>query len=161
MEVYWNSFFKRIILLKIWLQKRKITNDIKLLLLFVLGSVLLILFQLEITLPIWRIIPLASFIQFPWRLSLFLSVLGAGVGAILWTKINKKLRWLLLGLLSLQLLSFSKLKPVDYFHRDNVDYDAFSQSTTTNNENLPRDFSYLDIADWQPTPKMIQGEEIF
>lgn len=150
-------FLSGLILLKTFLQKNKNSGNNTLLKLFVLGSLLLILFQLEITLPIWKLVPLASFIQFPWRLSLFLSVLSAGVGSMLWSKISSKLKWLLLGLLSLQLLSFSKAKPVDYFHRNNIDYDAFSQSTTTNNENLPKDFTYEDIGDWQPTPKIING----
>ncbi|MBU1885089.1 hypothetical protein KKE34_00595 [Patescibacteria group bacterium] len=152
-------FLSGIILFKTFLQKREITTNIKLLRLFVIGSILLILFQLEITLPIWKLVPLASFIQFPWRLSLFLSVFMAGIGAMVWSQINNKLRWLLVGLLSLQLLSFSKLKPVDYFHRNNIDYDAFSQSTTTNNENLPKNFTYQGISDWQPTPKIIQGND--
>jgi len=151
-------FISGLVLLKTFLNKRRIANRNNLLSWLVLGGVLLILFQLEITLPIWKLIPIASFIQFSWRLSLFWGVIVAGIGAIIWSRITGKFKWLLLALLVLQLMSFSRLKPVDYFHRNNIDYDAFSQSTTTNNENLPRDFTYKDLGDWQPTPKIVDGD---
>ncbi|MBT4004441.1 MAG: hypothetical protein HOF08_00145 [Candidatus Pacebacteria bacterium] len=149
-----------VIIAKILINKKinSLEDSFKLLALFFIGAVLLIFFQLKITAPIWELIPIALFIQFSWRLSLFLSVAFAGLGAMIWPKINNKIRWFLVGILTLQLLSFSRMKPVDYFHRNNIDYDAFTQSTTVNNENLPKNFSYLDIADWQPTPKIIDGQ---
>jgi hypothetical protein len=71
---------------------------------------------------------------------------------------RRLLRPLLILVVVTQLFSLSKVKAVDYFHRDIRDYDAFSQSTSTNNENLPKDFTYTDIADWQPGPKLLAGE---
>ena len=160
-------FLGVVILAKIFINKQTITNHSKLLLLSILGSILLILFQLEASLPIWKLVPIASFIQFPWRLGMFFSVLGAGIGAFIWSRVNYKTRWALVGLIFLQLLSFSRLKPVDYFHRQNVDYDAFTQSTSTANENLPKDFNYTAVpitefvADWSPKPSILEGQATY
>lgn len=137
---------------------KTVLRKTKLFWLLMTGSILLILFQLQITLPLWKLIPVAAFIQFPWRLSLFLGIVIAGLGAKIWPRLNNSWRWLLVVVLCLQLISLAKNKPVDYFHRTNIDYDAFSQSTTTANENLPKNFTYLEIADWQPGPTMIGGE---
>ena len=50
-----------------------------------------------------------------------------------------------------------KLKPADYFHKNVIDYDFFSQSTSTLNENLPKNFTYQNFWDWQPTPSILVG----
>lgn len=122
------------------------------------GSLALLFFQLPVTTFIWKAVPLAAFIQFPWRLSLFAGSLLAALGAFIWPQLSKNLKRILCLLLIFQIGSFAFHQPVDYFHRTNIDYDAFSQSTTTNNENLPITFNYQDIADWQPTATVLKGD---
>jgi len=114
--------------------------------------------QLSTSALIWQQLPFVRFIQFPWRLSLFWALLLAVWLMLSWVKFP---RWaqLLIGLLVVaQALYFSRLSAVDYRYLTNVDYDAFSQSTTTANENLPQDFTYTEIGDWQPTAKIIEGQ---
>ena len=139
-------------------QRKTLNNSLRLLSILVASCLWLVIFQLKLTKPIWELIPLVSFIQFPWRLSLFLGVFWAGIGALIWTLAKTNLKLVLIGLLIIQFISYLKAKPVDYFHRTNVDYDAFSQSTTTKNENLPKSFTYLEIADWQPRPVVLTGD---
>jgi hypothetical protein len=128
-------------------------------LLFLLIS-LLVVFQLKITLPVWKLIPLASFIQFPWRLSMFALLLLAIFGGWVWEAVNKKVKFLLLIVLLFQIGSSLKLSPADYFHRNIIDYDLFSQSTTTLNENSSKSFTYKNIGVWQPRPAVVGGKAI-
>lgn len=118
----------------------------------------LIIFQLKITQPVWQLMPLAAFIQFPWRLSLFLAPFLAAWAAVAWPWFKLRLKIALGIILLLQLISLYQLTPADYFHKLNRDYDAFSQSTTTQNENLPVSFKYQHISDWQPAPAIIHGQ---
>lgn len=129
-------------------------------LLYLLTSLaaLLFIFQLPFTKPLWLAIPLANFIQFPWRLNLFLSVVIIPLAALVFQASSKNIKRLLLALLIIQAISYSRAKPVDYFHKTNRDYDSFAQSTTTANENLPKSFTYNDIGDWKPGPSILDGE---
>jgi hypothetical protein len=46
----------------------------------------------------------------------------------------------------------------NYCDKANIeDYDYFSQSTTTSNENTPKTFTMQDVSSWQPTAQIIQG----
>ncbi len=150
--------FTLIILIKSFFSRTKTIISHNSMLLLTIGVFALIFFQLPASLFIWKLIPILSFIQFTWRLNLFTSIFISGIAALSWTKMGKELKAILIFLLIFQVSSFLRLKPVDYFHRTNIDYDAFSQSTTTNNENLPKEFTYKEIWDWQPTPQIIQGE---
>jgi hypothetical protein len=121
-------------------------------------TLLLLLLQLKITQPLWRIIPLANFIQFPWRLSMFIGIFILPLSAYIFKKGNKLVKIILSILVLIQLLTVLRIKPADYFHKNNVDYDAFSQTTSTANENLPKTFSYSNFADWKPSAQIINGE---
>lgn len=121
-------------------------------------SWLLILAQLPLTSWLWEHLPLIRFIQFPWRLSLFWAVLISVIGMTQWSKIP---RWGKLGLVLvciIQAIFLSRLSAVDYRYLTNEDYDSFSQSTTTANENLPKTFTYTQIGDWQPTATILEGQ---
>jgi len=124
--------------------------------LFSILTFLLIIFQLDFTTAIWKILPLASYIQFPWRLSLFFSILILPLAAIVFSLINKKIRLLIVAMILVQLLCVTKTKPADYFHRTNVDYDAFPQSSSTLNENTAKTFTY-QIGEWQLGPVILEG----
>jgi hypothetical protein len=75
-----------------------------------------------------------------------------------WSELPKWLKLGFWGVLIIQGLYFSRLNAVDYRYLTDVDYDAFPQSTTTANENLPKGFTYLNIGDWQPAPSLLSGQ---
>jgi len=121
---------------------------------------LLIIFQLQVTQVIWTSLPLVKFIQFPWRLSLFLYPFLSLMAAEIFMKGKTKLKIFFFLLVAIAVLNWLNLKPVDYFHRQSADYDAFSSSTSTANENLPKSFTfeYFQDGGWQPTAKVITGQ---
>jgi hypothetical protein len=120
---------------------------------------LLIIFQLGLTAPVWSLFLFVSkYIQFPWRLAIFFSVLILPLAAMVFIELPKKLQMLILGLLIWQAIGAYRAKPVDYFHRDIQDYDYFTQSTSTNNENRAKTFNYTFAGDWQPTAQLEAGE---
>ncbi len=150
-----------LIISTIWLLKLRLTKVEKGFIWiagFLVVGWLLFLFQLKLTLPVWQILPVVRFIQFPWRLSLFLMPVTALAGAWVWPKMGDMGRWLLFVVICLQLVVMTRVTPVDYVYKTNADYEAFAQSTTTLNENLPQTFTYLEIGDWQPTASLLSGD---
>lgn len=143
---------------KLVIKPKQITkSDQKLLFLFGVCG-LLFLFQLSITKPIWQIVPVVNYIQFPWRLGLFFSIAIAPIAGFIFDNQSRLYRTFLILILLVQVVIFSRVKAVDYFNKLNRDYDAFAQSTSTANENLPKTFTYLDLGDWQPTATIFEGE---
>lgn len=145
-----------IILLVVISYKKKSEFD----LLFLTASAIgCIFFQLEISKAFWNIVPFFQIIQFPWRLSILLVLLVP----LIWLRSEAYFSYPLKKVLIVSLISYafmlSKLKPVDFFHREIIDYDFFSQSTSTQNENTTKGFTYAEIGNWEPKP-MIQGEGI-
>ena len=127
----------------LWGQQRARKAIDQVVIIFFLVSLGLILLQLSVTTPAWQAVPLARFIQFPWRL-------GA-----------KGVRWqgaLLSLALCLQLVLGLRMTPIGYLHKQPIEYELFEQSTTTSNENLPRSFTFQNFADWQPTAVIEAGE---
>lgn len=123
----------------------------------IIAGWLLLFFQTAWSSKFWGMLPLVNFIQFPWRLTLFLVILALPLVA--WTaSLNHWLRKLLLSLFLIQLVAIWRLQPADQLHKEVIAYDLFSQSTSTLNENLPKTFSYQEIADWAPEPKILTGE---
>jgi len=135
--------------------KNQLTNYAKFLLVLLIP---LFILQLKWTRPLWEVIPLAHYIQFPWRLSMFLGILIIPLSALVFSKVNKIIKIFLISLILIQLILITRVKPADYFHKKNIDYDAFSQTTSTANENLPKDFTYKGFADWQPTATILEGD---
>ncbi len=120
----------------------------------------LFLFQLPFTKPIWMIFfAIAKYLQFPWRLSMFWEILILPISAYLFDHVPRIGKFFLALILLWQVIGFSRIHPVDYFHRDIQDYDYFTQSTSTNNENRSRTFTYVptDSSQWQPTPTFLEG----
>jgi hypothetical protein len=118
----------------------------------VMSAMMLILAQTAMFAPIYHMFTVLNFLQFPWRLGLFLAVLALPLVGIIWTQLSRSLKIVGIVLLIWQAIVGSKLQPVDFFHKNIVDYDAFTQTTSTNNENLPKDFTFQPSSDWQPTP---------
>ena len=129
-----------------------------LLLILVLG---LIFFQTKFSLNWWQSFPVLKYLQFPWRLTLPLIVLILPLMAYWWQWASeRRVNWLKLLLMSLLLGQFwplFQLRAADYFHKTVVDYDAYGQTTSTMNENLPKGFRFIEFGDWQPTPQILQG----
>jgi hypothetical protein len=123
---------------------------------------LLLFFQTNFSYQLWRTLPLVQFIQFPWRLSLYLVIIILPLITVLLDRATS-LRYLFIAIFAIQLLAVSRFQPADYFHRNTIDYDLFSQSTSTANENMPVGFSYAVtpvtelVVDWSPAPKIAQG----
>lgn len=128
------------------------------LLFFVVICVGLLFLQLTESEWLWNTVPLLRFVQFPWRLSLIFFICLIPVFTVVSSMVGKKIRFLL-ALLSFHFLWIgTHVMPIDYFHRTIIDYDAYTQSTSTQNENLPKTFTYLDIGDWEPTAKILRGQ---
>jgi hypothetical protein len=142
----------------ILLIKKKMSQKLKFFWIIIL---VFILSQLSFTSFLWEIIPLANFIQFPWRLSLFIGILILPLGAFIFEKSQLHFKALLLFLVFVQVLGILRLKPADYFHKDNLTYDRFFASTSTANENMSKEFTfeYFGDDDWRPTAKIISGDE--
>lgn len=124
-------------------------------LLFTIG---LLFFQSTYSASLWSLLPLAQIIQFPWRLMLLGSIMILPVLAWVWDQGWWTTRVIVLFGLVLQMYIATNLHVVDRFHKTNQDYFAFTQSTSTQNENRPVNFTYQDIGDWQPTPTIWEGE---
>lgn len=123
------------------------------------GLVLLtILLQLSISLPIWHIFSILNLLQFPWRLSFLTSILMLPLATWIFSHFGKFGKLGLLLVLVTQIVFLSRLRPVDRFDKERVEYDLWPQTTSTQNENLPLSFKYQDFADWQPTAKIFQGD---
>ncbi len=118
---------------------------------------LAIIFQLSLSAPIWSVIPMIRFIQFPWRLGIVVSLATAALIAGWWETMPKIARRMVVLAVGLQLLWATQLHPVGYFHFADEEYRSFSQSTSTANENLPPTFTYLLLGDWAPTPHILHG----
>jgi hypothetical protein len=128
---------------------------------FVLGSWILIVLQTELARPLFTLLTPLNFLQFPWRLTLFLQVLLLPLTALIWSELGKYWRVIISALLIWQVLVSLRVQPVDYFHKNNVDYEAFVQTTSTNNENLPANYTYHPTEQWQPTPTALDSTTTF
>lgn len=141
----------------IFLWKKK--KDSYLVVFFVL-TFFLIFIQSAFSLPIWSFFKPLEFIQFPWRLSIFIATLSVPVIAV---SINRSsfAASVITLLLLIQLIVIFRLHPADYFHKTNLDLDVFSQTTSTQNENMPVDLTFEGIGNWQPAPTPLSGKADF
>ena len=121
------------------------------------ATVISLLFQLQLTHLIWQAVPVARFIQFPWRLGLFAAV---GITFLTAWVVKQQIQWqvgLLMIFIIFQAFTLLKLQPVGYVNKERVEYELFDQSTTTNNENLPKDFTLTEFPNWSPEPSIESG----
>lgn len=141
-----------------WLVREKNEQTKKLLVLsWVTALVATLLLQLSFSEPIWKLLPFLRFVQFVWRLGWLVPIVTAGLAAILLPKLSKLIWWSFIALVVWQFLAWSRVKPVDYFHKPVDAYDTFSQTTSTGNENMPQSFKYQDLERWEPKPELVNG----
>lgn len=109
---------------------------------FFVSLFVLFLAQLSISRPLYDLLPFASFIQFPWRLALLFSIVLLPISALIFSQLHKPLKNILSILLVLQFLQFWQVKPIDYHHKNIIDYDADPGTTSVNQENMPKTFNF-------------------
>lgn len=122
----------------IYFLKRKTKKS----LVFFIALFVLFLGQLPLARPLYDLIPFADFIQFPWRLALLFAIALLPVSALIFEGTRKSLRIVFFLLVFLQLIQFLKIKPIDYRHKDQIDYDADEGTTSVIQENMPKSFTY-------------------
>ena len=125
-------------------------------------SVFLLLFCIVIQMPfsswIWKTVPNFRLIQFPWRFGLLTTIFSLPLLVWLLQSRSKLITGLIWLTIFLQLLGVSQAKPIDYIAKQKFEYDLHGGTTSTQNENVPFGFTYLLIADWQPSPSILSGE---
>ncbi len=126
-------------------------------LVFILALFILILGQLPITKPLYDFLPFVKFIQFPWRLTLLISIVLLPISALIFENAKKYWKILLVILTFLQLLQFIKTEPIDYRHKDEIDYDASSETTSVNQENMPKSFTFAFFETKQEPVFILKG----
>lgn len=154
----WSVVFIALALLGYHLKKRSAfeerdTTAVVILLFTLLG----ILLQLPLSTAIWEVLPLVRYIQFPWRLGMFVA-LGVALLAA-WVN-HHQMRWqrvLFVFLLVIQGIVLLRMQPVGYINKERIAYELFDQSTTTTNENLPKDFTLHEFPEWKPEPTIESG----
>ena len=122
-----------------------------------LVALMLVFLQTSSSQEIWKRTPAANLLQFPWRLSLWWVIVIVPVGVSVLKAVPKIGQIILMAVILLQLTVPILYQPPSRFHQLNADYDHFSQSTTTSNENRPIGFSYENIGDWKAAPSILVG----
>lgn len=138
-----------------FLLRRKNSNRIEIALLLIL--VLSIFGQLPISKFAYQFISPLQFIQFPWRVALFLALPFLYFSAKIFSQAKKPFQIILLILLIFQAVQVFSFKAVDYVKKQAIDYEFYAESTTTANENRPRTFLYENFADWKPDVTLLSG----
>ena len=105
---------------------------------------------------LWETVPFLRFMQFPWRWSLFLFTFFTPLVAIAVTRLPKLLQYLVGISFILYLVSILRLQPVDTFTKTNIDYEHFTQTTSTQNENMATGFTFSDIGSWKPEASVLE-----
>lgn len=147
------SFLALIFFVKCFKNKKTQQN-----LVFFFLLALLFVFQLPVTKVVYDQIPLAQFIQFPWRLALLFSLMLLPASALIYENLNRSSRQVITVLLIIQFFQFCLIVPVDYNSKNKIDYIFYPGSTSTNKENMPKTFTYQGFADWQPTATILDGQ---
>lgn len=114
--------------------------------------------QLSASRPLYDLLPLASFIQFPWRLALLFSIVLLPVSALIFGHLHKPLKNILLAVVILQTIQFWQVKPIDYHHKNIIDYDADAGTTSVNQENMPKTFQFAFFESKKEPVFLISGK---
>lgn len=126
-------------------------------------AVLLIILQQPIFSEFWKLTGLYQFVQFPWRLSLFIPILLLPTMVWMWDRFaySSLIKILLIMSVLLNVSMVWQARPADYFSKENIDYDAFSDTTSTQHENRTPEFHDSVISEWQQEPIVLSGNAQF
>ncbi len=120
-------------------------------------SICLLFLQLRISFVIWQVLPFFRFIQFPWRLSLFIPVVSALLVSRISETLHPKHQKIVFLALCLYWLQSTSLQPLEFLNKSDIQYDTFTLNTTTQNENRAKYFSYTDISNNPRQPFVLNG----
>lgn len=115
------------------------------------------LLQFRMTAAIWQLIPLANFIQFPWRLSLFIAALFPVAFSLIVPK-NQLILRASIVIIIWQLIILSKLQPISYSTASNEVYDTSIETTSTISENMSKTFTYDYFQNNELNLDIIEGQ---
>ncbi|RJQ25322.1 hypothetical protein C4577_05975 [Candidatus Parcubacteria bacterium] len=146
-----------IILLKDWdkVSKRSVRW---ITLFFIIISSLSIILSLEISLPVWNIIP-SSFIQFPFRLLSYLILGISFLAAYVVSSLRGRYRYLavILLLVLLSLSSYKYIKPSNFLSNIDSFYSTNEATTTVKDEYMPVWVKTKPIERYKNKVEIIQG----
>lgn len=134
----------------LWVRRRKLSlfgSNNALLLFFWFCSLFFICLQLAASQYFWLIMPGFRFIQFPWRLALILPLSSLVPLGYLFESTGKWTKLIFSVVALFSWVYFTSLTPIEYLHQPYLYYDQFPMSTSTQNENLPRSFTYENIGE--------------
>ncbi|MFC1627001.1 6-pyruvoyl-tetrahydropterin synthase-related protein [Patescibacteria group bacterium] len=127
-----------------YLKRKKLNIYASFFILLFIGS---IFFLLPISLPIWKVLPLVNYVQFPWRLLTFATLASAGLAGFLAKKLPK-LSWLLVAV-SLVYISFLA-KPAGWFNWNDHFWYEYPFNTSIMGANTPRWFNDTQNIELKP-----------
>lgn len=127
-------------------------------LVFFIALFVLLIAQLGFSKPLYDLIPFANFIQFPWRLALLISIVLLPVSALVFTYLKKPVKFVFVLVVFLQLIQFLQVKPIDYQHQTNIDYETYGGITSVNQENMPRLFTFEYFAERPGSVLILNGK---
>lgn len=120
----------------------------------IVGILVLVGLQLPVSQPLWQVIPVARFIQFPWRLGIIIMWLTPAVAAFIFESLSQNWRIALILVLAWQIVALSRIPQADRVNHDILHYDQFPQTTTTSHENLPLTLELTVMPDYIPAPQI-------
>lgn len=129
-------------------------------LLFFLTAVLSLIGTLSLAKVFWDVFPFLKILQFPWRLLSFATLTLSFCVGFLWQYLSVRVQRIFVVLILFQILLISRVQPLGFFHHDKQYYDRSGQSSSTQNENLPKTFVYSDVSHWEPKPSILKGEGV-
>ena len=104
----------------------------------VCGVLALSFMMLPASLFIWKLIPMLSYVQFPWRLLGPVVFLGSLLAGYIYLDAPRAVRTVFIGVLIFSLISTAKKPVTDFIHHDDLYYKTFTQTSTILDENRPR-----------------------
>lgn len=118
-----------------------------------LGLILiLVLLQLPFSLPVWQVVPMGKFIQFPWRLSAFIAIFSVPLVGLLMKKLDKMGRLAVWLVIIWQALALWRVDQPGMVVKSNFYHETFPESTSTMHENKAQTFELYKYDEWEPRP---------
>jgi uncharacterized membrane protein len=97
-----------------------------------------VFFMLRVSQPIWQLLPILKYLQFPWRLLLLTSLLGVYLLAVVYRELPRAGRVLLFLILAITVLDLSQKRVLTYIHYNDDYYKNYQLTTTVLDEDKPQ-----------------------